>query len=464
MLDLYRATRDDLIALVVAQQEALVDQARRIAVLEAELATLRRSMADVLTQLGRDPGTALGDDPAGGGTARGVPGLKPVQAAAQAPRRRRRAQGAGRRRMRATARQVHALRRCPGCDAPLAGGTIKRTREVIEIPIGRVAVTEHVYLERRCPDCGRRCVPAPDLGGVVCGQRRFGHGLLSLIAVLREEARLPFATIRSLLRTLYGLEVSVGALVEAVRQVATCAEPVLAELQAAIRASPVVHVDETGWREAGRNGYVWTFSTPQTQLFLRGSRAREMLTRGLGADFAGVVVSDFYGVYTSDAGTHQFCWAHLLRDVHDLTTRYPQDTALQGWAIAVHAIFTRAQAAATGDDERRRRERRQAECDLRAICRPWLDLRVAQTGLCQRILTQLASLFVFVTDPAVPATNNAAERSLRHLVVARKISGGTRSAQGSHTKMTLASLFGTWRARGCNPFDACRLLLASPQL
>ena len=57
-----------------------------------------------------------------------------------------------------------------------------------------------------------------------------------------------------------------------------------------------------------------------------------------------------------------------------------------------------------------------------------------------------------------------AERSLRHLVISRKISGGTRSEAGSGSKMTLASLFGAWRARGLNPFLETRRLLISPQL
>ncbi len=63
-----------------------------------------------------------------------------------------------------------------------------------------------------------------------------------------------------------------------------------------------------------------------------------------------------------------------------------------------------------------------------------------------------------------PQRNNAAERSLRHLVVSRKISGGTRSHQGTDTKMTLASIFGAWRAQGLNPLTACQQLLTSPQL
>ena len=71
-------------------------------------------------------------------------------------------------------------------------------------------------------------------------------------------------------------------------------------LQDAIRASPVVHADETGWREDGHNGYVWTFSTPRHRLFRRGSRAKAMVPRVLGAAFGGVLVSDFS---TADTGT-----------------------------------------------------------------------------------------------------------------------------------------------------------------
>ena len=66
-------------------------------------------------------------------------------------------------------------------------------------------------------------------------------------------------------------------------------------------------------------------------------------------------------------------------------------------------------------------------------------------------------------EPEAPSDNNAAERSLRHLVTSRKISGGTRSQQ-TETKMTLASIFGTWRAQSLNPLQACREMLVSPQV
>ena len=96
------------------------------------------------------------------------------------------------------------------------------------------------------------------------------------------------------------------------------------------------------------------------------------------------------------------------------------------------------------------------------LARPFLkDPLAVQAKLCRRMERFIKELFVFVSDPAVPSDNNAAERSLRHLVTSRKISGGTRSGQGTDSKMTLASLFGTWRARGLNPLLECRRLLAS---
>lgn len=85
----------------------------------------------------------------------------------------------------------------------------------------------------------------------------------------------------------------------------------------------------------------------------------------------------------------------------------------------------------TGTRADRWRDRTQAQADLRHVCGPWREPRVVQTPLCTRILKYLESLFVFVTEPGVPATNNAAERSLRPLETSRKISGGTRSASGN---------------------------------
>ena len=476
MLDLFRASREELIDLLLAERDRAADLEQRLAGQEGELAALRATIAQLTERVG---GLLAAAQPAGppdegdgaAAAARGMPGLKPSEPpAAPARPRKRRARAFARRRMAPTRREEHALASCPLCRVPLSGGTVKRTREVIEVPRVPAVVTEHVYLERRCPSCRRRWVPGPGLGGVVCGQGRLGIGLVSLIATLREEARLPFAAIQRYLAAVHGLRLSVGALVGAVQAVAARARPVVDGVREAIRASPVVHADETGWREDGRNGYAWTFSTPTHRYFARGTRERAVLERELGPDFAGVLVSDCYLAYTTYEGRHQYCWAHLLRDAHELIQQHRRDASLRGWADAVHGLFVRAQAFADPDPRARRRAAAAFAAELHALCAPFLPpppgaagTAAPQAGLCQRMERHLADLFVFVADPRVPPTNNAAERSLRHLVVSRKISGGTRSATGSAAKMALASLFGTWRAQGLNPLAECRRLLATPQ-
>ncbi len=86
--------------------------------------------------------------------------------------------------------------------------------------------------------------------------------------------------------------------------------------------------------------------------------------------------------------------------------------------------------------------------------------------LCKRLLLHLDALFQFVLTPGLSADNNlgfaGSQRSIRPLVVARKVSGGSQSPKGSATRMALASLFATWRAKGLNPFNECLFLLSQP--
>ena len=296
------------------------------------------------------------------------------------------------------------------------------------------------------------------------GPAAVGDHLVSLIAALREEGRLPVRTIQWYLQTVHQLKLSVGAIVRVVHQVAQQARPAVAEALERIRSSPVVHADETGWRENGVNGYVWTFSTSTERYFLRRGRGGAVMDEVLGESFGGILVSDFYVAYHHYPGLKQRCWAHLLRDIHKLKVLYPEDAGLVRWARRVQRLYAKAVgwAAAGGCSLR---EQLTLERRLLGLCRPFLEDPLAVQGkLCRRIERHIKELFVFVSHPETPPDNNAAERSLRHLVISRKISGGTRSEAGSDSKMTLASLFGTWRARGLNPLLECRRLLISPQL
>lgn len=387
--------------------------------------------------------------------------------------RKKRAHGFARRREEPTHRIEHALAHCPDCQVPLLGGRVRGRRQVITLPRLRARVTEHVVLERTCPKCRKGWAPKPDWGALTVGRQRVGISVQSEVSVLREECRLPFGVIQRYLKGRYGLHLSVGELVALVRGVAVRGQREYAKLEQEIRTSSVVHGDETGWRENGRNGYLWSFSTPKVRYLLyRASRAGAVVEEVLGEEFGGVLVSDFYGAYNVYLGPHQRCWVHLLRAMHELKERYPGEIAVAAWAQGVREVYDRAQEY-PGPDPRqlgvvrkaqRVKQQRKYEQELWALCQPHVKTAAPMNVLCQRVERFLPELFTFVAEPQVPADNNAAERSLRPPVVSRKVSGGTRSEQGSETKSVLASLFGTWRLQGRDPYQAVRRLLTTPQL
>lgn len=247
------------------------------------------------------------------------------------------------------------------------------------------------------------------MGGQVVGKQRLGVGLLSLIATLREEARLPFGTIQWYLETFHQFKVSLGGLVGVVQAVAKLGQGAVQQVQDRIRASPVVHADETGWREDGHNGYAWTFSTPTERYFVHGRRDKGMVDAALGAEFSGVLVSDFYAAYHHYPGEHQRCWAHLLGDIHDLKQQHPKDKSLWHWAVQVQRVYTKAIrlrrttviAPAIGCG----REGGSSDPCWRCVP-PSAGTRTQRSGCCASgPHCGLSELFVFVSDPRVPSDN-----------------------------------------------------------
>ncbi len=254
-------------------------------------------------------------------------------------------------------------------------------------------------------------------------------------------------------------------------------QPQLDALKRQIRASPAVQADETGWREDGITGYIWSVSTPTIRYYeYHHSRGGKVIKELIGEDYGGALGSDFYAGYNIHQGVHQRCWVHFLGDGHELKEKYPHDEPLHLWVASVKAIYEQAVAwAEQGSDPhlspRQQQQTRVAqqhafEQQLLAVCCPYVGTATPQHTLCERVERFLPELFVFVfvfvAVPGVPAHNNLAERSIRPLVVARKISGGTRSPKGSETRMGLASLFGSWMAQRLNPFSQCLALLTQP--
>ena len=452
--DLTTVDRDVLIASIAQLQVTVLEQQRVIERLERRIAELEGQAKP-------------------GGPPR-MPGLKPSsgrQAPAQQQPRKQRRHGFARPRMTPTHRVEHVVENCPDCGTHLTGGFfVQRTREVIELPVVPVQVTEHVFIARTCPVCRRRRVPPAQLDGVALGRQRLGVNVLSRIATLREEGRLPIRSIQWYLRTVHQLSLSVGAIVSAIHQTAQ------GPTSGGRDGGPHPR-QPSGPRRRNRLASEWEqrlrvraldqslSAPPPSATSCGGVGARRWWTKRWARhspeywSAISTLPTTITMAPSSGAGVH------LLRDIHDLVALYPKDTSLAQWAAAVHRLYVEARSFTHPQARRRRTAQLALERKLLAIGQPFLaDPLAVQAKLCRRIERHIKELFVFVAEPDVPSDNNPAERSLRHLVISRKISGGTRSERGTESKMTLASVFGTWRARGLNPLAACRQLLTSPQV
>lgn len=180
MIDLQNASRDELIRLIVSQHETIARQEGVIAAQQERMVALEATVARLTAQVGEVLATVdalrRGDAGTGSGRPPGMPGLKPTPTKERPPKkaRKRREQPFVRYWLEPTQQVVHAVEQCPTCGLLLTGGSVKRTREVIEVPLVPVVVTEHIFLERCCPHYRTRHTPAVALSEAVVGKQRFG--------------------------------------------------------------------------------------------------------------------------------------------------------------------------------------------------------------------------------------------------------------------------------------------------
>lgn len=407
---------------------------------------------------------------------------KPREAAEKKSRRKRAKEqnGARRREQNPTQTIQHRVEQCPTCAYPLQHPQLALRRQVIELPSPQpVEVTEHQLFKSWCPRCCRWHQAHVDLSTQVIGQSRMGVRIASLISYLRTSLRMPVRLIREYLHIMHGLIISIGEITDLLHRVAQSekVQSTVYSIKERVRKSTIVHGDETGWREGGKNGYVWCFCTPDGERYYEydHSRAGAVARRILGTAFKGTLVTDFYAAYNDLPCEHQRCWVHLLRDLHQLKDEHKDNGQVLGWAGQLRALYDRAQDALDGKGRWGRWPPTQEQREIlyielvegaAALAGRYSNAKEYSAHPChtlsKRLMLHQDSLFQFVLQSGLSADNNLAERSIRPVVVMRKVSGGTQSDRGSRTRMTLASLFGTWRAKGLNPFSECLSLLSAP--
>jgi transposase len=386
------------------------------------------------------------------------------------PKRRGRAKGhpgSGRKRPSRIDRteRISAGETCPDCDTPFTGRVIERERLVEDIePVRPTIVTCYIIERRWCSQC--RAFKEHSVTTAL-PRHRLGLNVMLFVVYQKVALGLSYGKIRHELATYFGLQVSPGELVNMVAEVARLFGPAYARLIRLMRQQAAIHIDETGWRVDGQNHWLWVFVNDMVALYLisrsRGSKVPKAL---LGQDFQGVVISDFFSAYSPLEVEKAKCWAHLLRDSHDLTTgKPPPDSERVRFHQQLHQLFLEMGLAleevAADDSEREQvcQEMRERLCAF--AHKPWNDPDCQR--LARRILKHLDELLVWLRHPAVSADNNEAERALRPAVVTRKTSFGSRSKEGAHDFARLLSLIQTWKRQGKDFFTtACAALDDDP--
>jgi len=329
---------------------------------------------------------------------------------------------------------------CPDCGSTLEPkGTKART--VIDCqPIKMKKIVYHLE-RKRCPKCDKLISARPP--GVLA-KCLYGNQLLAYVAVQHYIYG----------NTLGQIEKQTGvgysSLVEAMHQLARRLKNVPESLILTYRQAAVKHADETGWRIDGRGGYSWLFCTSQISIFrFRGSRSARIPGEVFGEKpVPGVLVVDRYNGYNKMPCSIQYCYAHLLRTVKDLEKDFPENAEIKSFVKALAAQLANAIGLRTLEITDKQFKRQAAKIKAAIIKITNSQARHPAIQKIQDIFREKADrLYHWAEDRNIPADNNLAERELRPLVIARKISFGSQSDAGAKTREILMTVLHTLKKR-----------------
>lgn len=356
---------------------------------------------------------------------------------------------------------------CTGCGGALeaAMATGHTARQVFDLPEPRpLIVTEHRAHACRCTACGtltRASFPA-DVSAPV----QYGPRIAAFVVYLLHYQLLPEKRLAVLMADLFGVHLVTATIAAMSRNCATRFGDFVATVRDHVAAAPVKHLDETGFRIGGKT---WWLHIAATVLltFYRTSPKRGSLPQHL----TGVIVHDHWKPYYTLSGVlHALCNAHHLRELQALIEIEKED-----WARQMQRLLRRACHAANLARERgvKLSPRLIALFELRydAILATGFAFHEAQPSLLAaaikahrrgrpprrvghnlllRLSTRRTDVLRFLSNPAVPFTNNLAEQDARMMKLRQKISGGFRSEDGATDFAAIRSLLSTARKQGWN--------------
>ncbi len=351
---------------------------------------------------------------------------------------------------------------CEACALPLVGpvDSEPRRHQVFELPKVEPVVTEFVQHSREC-GCGHvTCAPLP--AGVP--HRIFGPSVDATVGYFIGVHKMGKRGVAEALVNIYGLPMSLGAVVDSQREASEALAAPYVEIVAHAQAARVKNADETSWIEGNgkkARAWLWTLVTATAIVFMiQKSRATgaaiKLLLNGktLMKDLTfGVLVTDRHGAYNFwPLALHQFCWAHLARDFTAISERAGAAGVLGGKLVEETARmfgwWGRVRDGTLSRDSFRV-YMRPLRARVEALLTEGTHLDNKTTArTCKKLLKASQAMWTFVRIDGVEPTNNSGERAVRPGVIYRKLSAGTKSVAGSRFVERILTVHATLRLQG----------------
>lgn len=365
--------------------------------------------------------------------------------------------------------QTLFLENCPSCGAsvePVTDAPVRR-HQIAELVSQPIQVTEYERPQYHCPACGWQ-----GYGELPIGCREdFSYGALlsSLVGWLGYGGHLSWSKQRYLIETILGIPLSQGSLAKMHQWFCRSLYPSYEQWWSLVQLPGVRCVDETSYRLNGINYWIWVATSAEVcVLFLAPTRSSAEVKSLLGEDFCGILSSDCWSAYNpQSAAAKQKCLAHVERELK----------ALEGSRLGANRLFAQkvfpileGARQAHRDYHARLLTLEQLQ-QIRVAVEAQLEEAIAASPkggwaadaqtLANRFKRYWRDWFTFLSHPEVKPDNNDAERSLRPVVIHRKVSGGTRSHWGGQLVAMMFSFLETMRLQSKNAVEELFKLLAN---
>ena len=341
-----------------------------------------------------------------------------------------------------TITKVHTVDACTHCH-----GELKRKstsiffEEDIPLPIPKI-VTRHQVEIGYCTSCRKQSsgIPIPSKRSIL------GDNVKKYVCILSIANRLSHTQIQEHLKDVFDLGISTGEVGNILQTEADNLRPEYQSLKESILNQTGVHYDETVWkvqRQEAHNGkYAWVATGTENNdtVFSLGKNRGKGNIDDMGTAKLGI--TDDYGAYKNAFEEHQLCWAHPHRKFRDLAESKEFEGEKKKQVMMTYQQFSQLYHSIQEkiDNDISPYLQKKFKEIFDQIARSDTKDPIALAKLKDALGRNKEEYFTFLDHPGIPLDNNKAERALRHLVIKRKISFGSKTSRGAETTSILASV------------------------